>query len=79
MIERFGEVPRAEMRTVFNMGIGLTVTVPENEADRATEALRKTGVDAWRLGQAVADPDRQIRIPQEGLLGQSKRFVSSSG
>ncbi len=79
LIERFGEVPRAEMRTVFNMGIGLAVTVPENEADRATEALRTTGVAAWRLGHAIADPDRQIRIPQEGLLGQSKRFVSSSG
>jgi phosphoribosylformylglycinamidine cyclo-ligase len=74
LIERYGEVPRAEMRTVFNMGIGLAVTVAEPDAERALAALRTTGVDAWRIGRAVADPERRVRIPSERLVGVSKHF-----
>ena len=79
LIERFGEVPRAEMRTVFNMGVGLALTVAASEAERAIEALAKTGLEAWRIGHAVADPERTVRIPSEGLVGQSKRFISDAG
>jgi phosphoribosylformylglycinamidine cyclo-ligase len=75
LIEQLAEVDRGEMRTVFNMGIGLTVVVGETEVDRATEAIRATGTDAWPIGRAVADPERSVRIPFEGLVGRSKRFV----
>ncbi len=74
LVERFGEVPRAEMRTVFNMGVGLAVTVAEIDADRALATLRATGVEAWRIGRAVADPERRVRIPSEKLVGVSKHF-----
>jgi phosphoribosylformylglycinamidine cyclo-ligase len=74
LIERYGEVPRAEMRTVFNMGVGLAVTVAEPDAERALSTLRATGVDAWRIGRAVTDPERRVRIPSERLVGVSKHF-----
>jgi phosphoribosylformylglycinamidine cyclo-ligase len=75
LIERFGEVPRAEMRTVFNMGVGLAVTVAEEQAEKALAALRATGVPAWRIGRTVADPERRVRIPTERIVGVSKQFV----
>jgi phosphoribosylformylglycinamidine cyclo-ligase len=74
LIERYGEVARAEMRTVFNMGVGLAVTLAESDAERALSTLRATGVDAWRIGRAVADPERRVRIPPERLVGVSKHF-----
>jgi hypothetical protein len=37
--------------------------------------LAAQGVAAWRIGHAVADEERRIRIPGEGLVGHSKRFV----
>jgi phosphoribosylformylglycinamidine cyclo-ligase len=75
LIERLGDVDRAEMRAVFNMGIGLAVTVPDTERERALKVLRATGVDAWTIGRAVADPQRRVRIPAEGLVGHSRQFV----
>lgn len=75
LIRQLGDVPLAEMRTVFNMGIGLTVVVREDDVDRALSALHGSGVEAWRIGRAVDDPERRVRIPAEDLVGQSRRFV----
>ena len=79
LIQRLGEVERCEMRTVFNMGIGLTVVVRESDADRALTAIHETGVEAWRIGHAVEDAERRVRIPAEGLIGQSRRFFPQEG
>jgi phosphoribosylformylglycinamidine cyclo-ligase len=76
LIEKLGEIDRSEMRTVFNMGVGLAVVVAEVDVDRALQAIRATGSDAWPIGRAVADAERSVRIPAEGLVGRSKRFVS---
>ena len=75
LIERTGEVERSEMRTVFNMGVGLAVVVAEPDCAKALAAIQATGLDAWRVGHAVADPDRRVRIPADGLVGHSKQFV----
>ena len=76
LIERAGEISRAEMRTVFNMGIGLAVVVPEADVEKTLAAVSSTGLRAWRLGHAIADPERRVRIPAEGLIGRSKEFVA---
>ncbi len=75
LIESYGEIPRAEMRVVYNMGIGLTVTVAESDVPATLEAIRATGVEAWHIGTTVDDPERRVRIPDEGLVGTSKSFA----
>ena len=75
LIERIGRIERAEMRTVFNMGIGLTLVVAETDAEKALVTLRGTGLAAWRIGHAVADTQRRVRIEPEHLVGHSKHFV----
>jgi phosphoribosylformylglycinamidine cyclo-ligase len=79
LIEELGEVDRAEMRAVFNMGVGMTVVVREAEVERTMEVLRSTGVESWRLGTAVEDPERRVWIRQERLVGRSKRFAAEAG
>jgi phosphoribosylformylglycinamidine cyclo-ligase len=79
LIEKLGEIGRAEMRTVFNMGIGLTVVVRESEVGRTIETLRASDVAAWRLGTTTADPERRVRIRSEGLVGRSKHFLPEAG
>jgi phosphoribosylaminoimidazole (AIR) synthetase len=66
------------MRTVFNMGVGMTVVVREAEVERTIEVLRSTGAETWRLGTAVADAERRVWIREEGLVGRSKRFAAES-
>ncbi|MCP4007512.1 MAG: phosphoribosylformylglycinamidine cyclo-ligase [bacterium] len=75
LIERSGEVARGEMRTVFNMGIGLCFVVQPSDAEKTLHAVRETGLQAWQIGHAVADPERKVRIPAEKLLGHSKQFL----
>jgi phosphoribosylformylglycinamidine cyclo-ligase len=75
LIERIGGIDRAEMRVVFNMGVGLVTVVPADQAERALQVLKDTGVEAWRIGRTVADPERRIWIPREGLVGKSKSFA----
>ncbi len=76
LIESIGEVDRAEMRTVFNMGIGLAVVVAEPDVEKTLLAIGETGLAAWHVGRAVADPERRVRIPEDGLVGHSKQFQS---
>ena len=75
LIQSLGEIDPGEMRTVFNMGVGFTLVVPEPDLEKALTAIRGTGLEAWPIGRAVADPKRRVRIPAEGLIGHSKRFV----
>ena len=75
LIERFGEVDRAEMRAVFNMGIGFCAVVADTDAEKAVDAIKTTGLEAWRIGHAVADPERRVWLRAERLVGHSKHFV----
>ncbi|HXZ86664.1 MAG TPA: phosphoribosylformylglycinamidine cyclo-ligase [Myxococcota bacterium] len=75
LIARLGELDAAELYSVFNMGVGFTAVVAEGEVERTLAALRATGLEAWRLGRAVADPERKVRILPERLVGRSKHFV----
>jgi phosphoribosylformylglycinamidine cyclo-ligase len=78
LIGRIGEIDAAELYTVFNMGVGFTAVVAPSDAERALAALRATGLEAWRLGRAVADPERKVRILPERLVGRSKHFIRES-
>ena len=79
IIEETGDIKRGEMRTVFNMGIGLTVVVAESDADKTLSTLQASGVEAWRIGHTIEDPERRVRIVPEGLIGGSKLFVPEEG
>lgn len=53
IIEERSGVPDAELYQVFNMGIGMTVTVAANAADAVLAAIRRARHPAWFIGEVV--------------------------
>jgi phosphoribosylformylglycinamidine cyclo-ligase len=53
LIRALANVPEAEMRRVFNLGVGFCAVVPGGDVDRALETLRSAGCEAWRIGEVV--------------------------
>ena len=58
LIQKAGAIPERDMFNTFNMGVGMTVTVAPEEADRALDVLHAQGVDAYVLGTAVSGGER---------------------
>ncbi len=53
-IQRLGEVSDAEMRKVFNLGIGMVVVVPASESHKTLDILRTEGHRAVEIGQITS-------------------------
>ena len=53
LIRALANVPEAEMRRVFNLGVGFCAVVPEGDVEGALGALRGAGCQAWRIGEVV--------------------------
>ncbi|HLT16318.1 MAG TPA: phosphoribosylformylglycinamidine cyclo-ligase [Acidimicrobiales bacterium] len=60
-IQRLGQVSDDEMRRVFNLGIGMVVVVPPDEAHRTLDVLRTEGHRAVQIGE-IAAGDGQVRF-----------------
>lgn len=55
-LARVGNVDRAEMERVFNMGIGLVLVVSPYFADSIRHQLADAALDAWQIGHVSAGP-----------------------
>ncbi len=53
LIAQTGNIPERDMFNTFNMGVGMTVAVDKNDADKAVEVLNASGVEAYVLGELV--------------------------
>ncbi len=62
ILKGLGDVPEEEMYQVFNMGVGMVLVVPADEADAAASCLRANGQDAVIFGEVVADPKHAVRL-----------------
>lgn len=51
LIQEKGDVPEADMRQTFNLGVGLVVVVREADVRRATERLEALGETPFRIGR----------------------------
>ena len=74
IIQNHAKVPDSEMFEVFNMGIGFCYVVDPAASDLTISILRKHGREAQRIGHAIADPKKAVRIPQRNLVGTHKTF-----
>jgi phosphoribosylformylglycinamidine cyclo-ligase len=52
-IQDKGSVPEEDMYRTFNMGVGLIIMVPAQQADGATSKLKAAGHDAYVIGRIV--------------------------
>jgi phosphoribosylformylglycinamidine cyclo-ligase len=74
MIQRVGGVSAADMYLVYNMGIGFTAIVPEQDAVRAIAIAGQLGIAAWRIGACTADETKQVTVRPAGLRSSGGHF-----
>ena len=57
LIAKTGNIPERDMFNTFNMGVGMSVVVAKEDAERAIEILRANGEDAYLLGEIIESED----------------------
>lgn len=53
LIAKTGNIPERDMFNTFNMGVGMSVVVRKEDADRALEILKANGEDAYIIGEII--------------------------
>jgi len=53
LIAKEGNVPERDMYNTYNMGVGMSIVVAPEDAERALEILRKNGEDAYIIGEVI--------------------------
>jgi phosphoribosylformylglycinamidine cyclo-ligase len=81
LIRRSGNIDATEMYSVFNMGIGFCVIVPNDtvnvEAARAHIAAH--GFETVVIGEVVADGAKRVFLPEQHLIGSDDEFHEATG
>ena len=57
LIAKYGDVPERDMYNTFNMGVGMSVVVSPEDAERALAILKANGEDAYVIGEIVKSDD----------------------
>ena len=53
LIEKTGNIDNRDMFNTFNMGVGMSIVVDKNDADKAISVLSENGENAYILGEIV--------------------------
>ena len=60
LIAKRGNIPEREMFNTFNMGVGMSVVVAEEEAQKALKTLRANGEEAYIIGRITASSEKIV-------------------
>ena len=60
LLAKTGNVPKRDMFNTYNMGVGMSVVVSADEADKAIEVLKANGEDAYVMGELVESEEGVI-------------------
>ena len=61
LIQKVGNIPERDMYNTYNMGVGMSVVVAKEDAEKALELLKASGEDAYVIGKIVKS-DSKITI-----------------
>lgn len=61
LIAKEGNIPERDMFNTFNMGVGMTIIVSKEDADRSISILKQHGEDAYVLG-TILKSDEGVKI-----------------
>ncbi len=53
IIARRGNIPERDMFNTYNMGVGMSITVSKNDADKALDVLHSSGEEAYIVGEVI--------------------------
>ena len=60
LIAKTGNISERDMYNTFNMGVGMSIVVSKEEADKAIEILKANGEDAYVIGEIVASEEKIV-------------------
>ncbi len=60
LIAKTGNIPERDMFNTYNMGVGMSVVVAKEDADKALEVLKANGEDAYVIGEIIAGDEKII-------------------
>ena len=58
LIQAVGVIDEHDMYNTFNMGVGMTVIVSKDDANRALEILKANGEDAYVIGEVIRSKEK---------------------
>ena len=62
LIAKTGNIPERDMYNTYNMGVGMSVVVPQDEVETALEILKAHGEDAYVIGEIVKGDDGVVLL-----------------
>ena len=60
LIAETGNICERDMFNTFNMGVGMSIVVSKDEADKALEVLKAAGEDAYVIGEIIKSEDSVV-------------------
>ena len=62
LMQKKGEIDERIMYNTFNMGIGMVLALDSAEAEKAVEALKAVGEDAYIIGETVSGAQKGVEL-----------------
>ncbi len=62
LLQEAGNIPERDMYNTYNMGVGMSVVVAKEDAEKAMEILKANGEDAYVLGEIVESEEGVILL-----------------
>ncbi len=60
LIAKTGNIPERDMFNTFNMGVGMSIVVAKEDAEKALEVLKANGEDAYIIGEIIAGDEKVV-------------------
>ena len=60
MIAAWGNIPERDMYNTYNMGVGMSIVVPESDVQTALDVLKDNGIDAYVIGSIIEGEEKVI-------------------
>ncbi|MBR6682785.1 MAG: phosphoribosylformylglycinamidine cyclo-ligase, partial [Firmicutes bacterium] len=60
VIAKWGNIPERDMFNTYNMGVGMSIVVPAEEAELSLSILKENGIDAYVIGEIIEGEEKVI-------------------
>ena len=60
LIAKFGNVPERDMFNTYNMGVGMSIIVPAQQAELAMQILKDNGQDSYIIGSIIRNDEEKV-------------------
>ena len=60
LLQQTGNVPERDMFNTYNMGVGMSVVVAKEDAEKAVKVLKANGEDAYVIGEIIKAADKIV-------------------